>query len=82
MKVASPVGEFPYTVSAVRIERGKLVVDGRMGTWPARVEVGIDDARALVRVARLPLAVLAGALVAAAAARRAGTSGRGRRRRG
>ncbi len=50
MKVASPVGDFPFQLRAVRREGRHLVIDGTMGAWPARVEVGLDDVRDAVRV--------------------------------
>jgi hypothetical protein len=49
MKVTSPVGEFPYTFERLRIEGTHIVAEGRMGTWPARIEVGVGDIPAPVR---------------------------------
>jgi hypothetical protein len=43
MKVTSPVGEFPYTFERVRVQGTRIVAEGRMGTWPARIEAGPDD---------------------------------------
>lgn len=43
MKVTSPVGEFPYTFERVRVQGTRIVAEGRMGTWPARIEAGADD---------------------------------------
>lgn len=67
MKVTSPVGDFPYTPERLELEEGRLVVHGRMGAWPARVEVGPGDLPRLAALARVPLAVAGGiALVALA----------------
>ena len=69
MNVSSPVGDFPYRPERLSLERGRLVVHGRMGAWPARVEIAPGDALELARLARTPLA-LAGLAVAVLAARR------------
>jgi hypothetical protein len=55
MKVTSPVGDFPFTVERIRVEDGRLVVHGRMGAWPSRVELAAADLPALARAAPLPL---------------------------
>jgi hypothetical protein len=68
MKVTSPVGEFPYTFERVRLEGAHLVAEGRMGTWPARIEVGLADIPPAVRIGAL--ATAAGALLATAIGRR------------
>ncbi|MGV0812560.1 hypothetical protein ABQF34_11430 [Mycolicibacterium boenickei] len=59
MKVTSPVGEFPYTFERIRIEGTHIVAEGRMGTWPARIEAGVSD---------IPLTIRSGVLAAAAGA--------------
>jgi hypothetical protein len=68
MKVTSPVGEFPYTFERIRFEGSHLVAEGRMGTWPARIEVGVGDIPPAVRIGAV--AAAAGALLAAAVGRR------------
>ena len=65
MIVTSPVGEFPFTLERARLRGGRLVLDGRMGAWPARVEVGPGDLPQLARLLRAPLLLGAGGLVAA-----------------
>lgn len=50
MKVSSPVGEFPFEPDRVRLQGGRLKLEGRMGAWPAQVEIGPSDG---LRVARL-----------------------------
>jgi hypothetical protein len=52
MKVSSPVGEFPFDADRLRIEGTRVALEGRMGAWPARVEMGPADA---LRIARLAL---------------------------
>ena len=68
MKVTSPVGEFPYTFERIRIEGSHLVAEGRMGTWPARIEVGISDIPPAARIGAL--AAVAGVLLGAVVGRR------------
>ena len=65
MRVRSPIGDLPFTVTAVRVGRGGLVVDGVLGTWESQVEVTPSDVPMLARAARGPLLV-AGAVLAAA----------------
>jgi hypothetical protein len=43
MRVSSPVGDFPFAIETVRLRRGRLLLDGRMGSWPAEVEVELRD---------------------------------------
>ncbi len=43
MKVSSPVGEFPFEPERVRLAGGRLRLEGRMGAWPAQVELGPAD---------------------------------------
>lgn len=64
MKVSSPVGEFPFEAKRLRVERGRMVMEGSMGAWPAKVEIEPKD---LLMMARLiPWPVFAGAAVALA----------------
>ena len=58
MKVSSPVGDFPFTPTAIRVEGRSVVVDGAMGAWPARVSVDPADVPAVIRL--LPAPLLAG----------------------
>jgi hypothetical protein len=62
MKVTSPVGEFPYTFERIRFEGTHIVAEGRMGTWPARIEAGVSDIPAAIRIGAVATAL--GALVA------------------
>lgn len=57
MRVTSPVGDFPYTVERLTWKDRALVVDGRMGTWPARVEIASRDLADVARLARTPITV-------------------------
>ncbi|KWX66431.1 hypothetical protein [Mycobacterium sp. NAZ190054] len=63
MKVTSPVGEFPYTFERIRLDGTRIVAEGRMGTWPARIEAGVTDIPAPVRIGVVSAAV--GVLVTA-----------------
>ena len=58
MRVASPVGDFPFEVSRLAATRRGITVHGSMGAWPARVEVDLADIPGLMRVARGPLLIL------------------------
>ncbi|WP_166904553.1 hypothetical protein [Mycobacterium sp. DL440] len=62
MKVTSPVGEFPYTFERIRVEGSRIVAEGRMGTWPARIEVGVSDIPPAIRIGVVATAL--GALAA------------------
>ena len=71
MKVSSPVGEFPFHVERLRIQGGRLRIEGAMGAWPSHVEVGPSDVLDLVRLPGIPpLLGAAGAASAALVARR------------
>ena len=59
MKVASPIGDFPFEVSRLVATRRGVTVYGLMGAWPARVEVDVADLPHLVRMARRPLLLAA-----------------------
>lgn len=39
MLIKSPVGRFPFSVTGLHFKSRRLVLEGRMGTWPATVEV-------------------------------------------
>ncbi|HEX5251813.1 MAG TPA: hypothetical protein VFW14_19265 [Gaiellales bacterium] len=65
MRVTSPIGDLPFEVEAVRIERRELVVDGRLGAWQSRIHVEAADLPMLARALRVPLAAVAAAGLAA-----------------
>lgn len=62
MKVSSPIGDLPFEPRALRIRNGGLEVEGVMGAWPARVQIGLDDAPAVLRLLAKPAVVAAAAL--------------------
>ena len=43
MKVTSPIGELPFTVRRFTLDGSRVVVEGELGTWRSRIEVGPDD---------------------------------------
>ena len=43
MLIKSPAGEFPITIDGFEIEKGELVIVGRMGVWDARTHVGAGE---------------------------------------
>jgi hypothetical protein len=65
MKVASPIGDFPFEVSRLVTTRRGVTVHGCMGAWPARVEVDVSDLPHLARVARRPMLLAGFATIAA-----------------
>jgi len=57
MRIKSPVGEYDYRVTAMRLGRGGLEVDGSLGQWQTTMVVEPKDlARAFAVLA--PLALL------------------------
>jgi hypothetical protein len=58
MIINSPVGRFPYEVTAFRRNGSTLVVEGRMGTWPTSVEISAADIPAVAARMRPALAVI------------------------
>jgi hypothetical protein len=70
MKVTSPIGELPFTVRGVSLRDGRVVVDGELGAWRSRLEVGPDDIPMLARALRRPLIAAGAGLVAIALLRR------------
>jgi hypothetical protein len=55
MKVTSPIGELPFVVHGVSLHDGHVVVEGELGTWRSRIEVGPEDLPMLGRAFRGPL---------------------------
>ena len=53
MRVSSPVGEFPFEPVTVLVRGDRLRIEGRVGGWPAHVEMGADDLFRLARLAGL-----------------------------
>jgi len=76
MKVSSPVGDFPFEPVRVTLGPGHVTLEGKVGAWPARVELEPRDAVSLLRAAGLLAVVPALAAVAVLAGLRL-RSGRG-----
>jgi prophage tail gpP-like protein len=55
MKVTSPIGELPFVVRGVSLHDGHVVVEGELGAWRSRIEVGAEDLPMLGRALRGPL---------------------------
>ncbi|MGN6378745.1 MAG: hypothetical protein ACTHNU_07320 [Gaiellales bacterium] len=70
MRVRSPIGDLPFTVSSVRLDGREVVVHGELGAWRSQVRMSAADLPMLARALRVPLAVAAVGLVATVAARR------------
>ena len=71
MIINSPVGRFPFDVVGVRLDHGRIRIEGAMGAWPTSVEL---EPRELPRIAarlvpQSRLVVLGSAAVVALAAR-------------
>jgi hypothetical protein len=50
MRVKSPIGEYDYRVTAVRINREGVEVEGSLGQWQTTMVVEPKDLTALLRV--------------------------------
>ncbi len=72
MRVQSPIGDLPFTVTAVRLKDGELVVEGELGAWRSQIFLSPGDVPMLARALRKPLlaAAAVGVVVVAVAARR------------
>jgi hypothetical protein len=77
MKVSSPVGEFPFEPERVSFEGAKLTLHGRMGAWPARVQMEPADGLRFARLLGLRFVVGALSVLLVALTAR-GRRGRGR----
>ncbi|HEX6713675.1 MAG TPA: hypothetical protein VF066_09825 [Thermoleophilaceae bacterium] len=58
MRVKSPVGEYDYRVTAVRLGRGGLEVDGSLGQWQTTMVVQPKELAKATAVLAVPLALL------------------------
>jgi hypothetical protein len=63
MKVSSPIGELPFEPRKLTVRPGGIQIEGAMGAWPARVQIGARDLPALARLLARPAAVTAAAAV-------------------
>jgi hypothetical protein len=63
MRVKSPVGEYDYRVTAVRLGRGGLEVDGSLGQWKTTM---VLEPKELALLLAPVVALAAAALVARA----------------
>ena len=64
MKVSSPVGDFPFEARRMTVRHGRLVLEGVMGAWPARVEMEPQDIVKLARLIPWPVIAIAGITLA------------------
>jgi hypothetical protein len=64
MRVKSPIGEYDYRVTAVRLKREGIEVEGSLGQWQTTMVVEPKDLTPLLRVgAALGWLVLAARLL-------------------
>jgi hypothetical protein len=70
MKVSSPVGDFPFEAKRLILKDGRLVLEGAMGAWPARVELEPKDILQLARLLPWPVIAIAGITLAGLVGRR------------
>jgi hypothetical protein len=70
MKVTSPIGELPFTVRSVTLEGRHMVVEGDLGSFTSRIEVGAGDLPMLARAFRRPLVAAGIGVVALTVLRR------------
>ena len=57
MRIKSPVGEYDYRVTAVRVRREGLEIDGSLGQWKTTMVVEPKDVAKALAVL-VPIAVL------------------------
>jgi hypothetical protein len=69
MRVQSPIGDLPFTVTGVRRDGRELVVHGELGSWRSQVRVSAADLPMLARALRRPLFVAGAVGLAALAVR-------------
>jgi hypothetical protein len=62
MRIKSPVGEYDYRVTAVRLKRSGLELDGSLGTWETTMVLEPSDLRRAAKYLA-PAALLAALLV-------------------
>jgi len=70
MKVSSPVGDFPFEARRLTVKNGRMVLEGAMGAWPARVEIEPKDIVHLARLVPWPVIAVAGIALAGLVGRR------------
>jgi hypothetical protein len=70
MRVRSPIGDMPFTVTAVRVENRELVVDGELGAWRSHISMSASDVPMLARALRTPLIAAASVGIAIVVLRR------------
>lgn len=75
MKVTSPVGEFPFEARRLTVKDGRLVLEGAMGAWPARVEMEPKDIIRMARLVPWPAIAVAGIALAGLVGRRRRSAG-------
>ncbi|HEV2013256.1 MAG TPA: hypothetical protein VGR77_05175 [Candidatus Dormibacteraeota bacterium] len=68
--MSSPVGDFPFEAKRLSIKNGRMVLDGAMGAWPARVEMEPKDIISLARLLPWPAFAVAGITLASLVGRR------------
>jgi hypothetical protein len=76
MKVSSPVGDFPFEAKRLRLKDGRIVLEGAMGAWPAKVEMEPKDVVRLARLVPWPVIAVTGLALMGALARRRGSRGK------
>lgn len=70
MKVSSPVGDFPFEARRLTVKNGRLVLEGAMGAWPAKVEMEPGDVVRMARLVPWPVLAVAGLAMVGVLARR------------
>ena len=58
MRIKSPVGEYDYRVTALRLGRDGLEVDGSLGQWQTTMVLAPKELAAAAAVLVVPLALL------------------------
>lgn len=63
MKVSSPVGNLPFEPTRAMFRGNRLIIEGRMGGWPATIVMTGNDIPPFLRVFRTPLLIAAAIII-------------------
>ena len=55
MKVSSPIGDLPFKPTSISLKEGAIHMEGKMGAWPAHVQIDLSDFLDIAYLIRYPL---------------------------
>jgi hypothetical protein len=62
MRVSSPIGDLPFEPRKLRLRNGGIQMEGVMGAWPAKVQIGLEDIPGILRLLAKPAGIAAAVL--------------------